>query len=107
LPGAKFTLHPPSLALSCGNVTAQHSSSGRKRNFAALSTGRHLYLAGQPSRWTLAHILVHFSCYYVLIWLAHSVIQHRYGCRSYLTCRFWLYRCSISCILCTVQPRLC
>ena len=25
---------------------------------AALSTGRHLYLAGLPSRWALAHILV-------------------------------------------------
>ena len=43
LPGAKFTLRPPSLALSYfGSVTARHSSSGRQRNFAALSTGRHL-----------------------------------------------------------------
>ena len=40
LPGAKFTLHPPSLALSYfGSVTARHSSSGREPNFAALSTG--------------------------------------------------------------------
>ena len=36
-----------------------HSSSGRQPNFAAFSRGRHLYLAGQPSRWALAHILVH------------------------------------------------
>jgi len=41
-----------------GNVTARQSSSGREPNFAALSTGRHLYSAGRPSRWALAHILV-------------------------------------------------
>jgi len=27
---------------------------------AALNRGRHLYLAGRPSRWALAHILVLF-----------------------------------------------
>ena len=43
------------------SVTARHSSSGRQPNFAALNRGRHLYLAGRPSRWALAHILVHFS----------------------------------------------
>jgi len=43
-----------------GSVTALHSSSGREPNFAALSTGRHLYSAGRPSRWALAHILVFF-----------------------------------------------
>jgi len=42
-------------------VTARQSSSGREPNFAALSTGRHLYSAGRPSRWALAHILVFFS----------------------------------------------
>ena len=41
-----------------GSVTARHSSSGRQPNFAALNRGRHLYSAGQPSRWALAHILV-------------------------------------------------
>jgi len=41
-----------------GRVTARHSSIGRQPNFAALNRGRHLYSAGQPSRWTLAHILV-------------------------------------------------
>ena len=61
LPGAKFTLHPPSLALSYfGSVTARHLSSGREPNFALSSTGCHLYLAGRPSRWALAHILVAF-----------------------------------------------
>ena len=38
--------------------TARHSSSGRQPNFAALNRGRHLYSAGRPSRWALAHILV-------------------------------------------------
>jgi len=32
------------------SVTARQSNSGRKPNFAALSTGRHLYSAGRPSR---------------------------------------------------------
>ena len=32
------------------------SSSGYQPNFAALNRGRHLYSAGQPSRWALAHI---------------------------------------------------
>jgi len=41
-------------------VTARHSSSGRQLNFAALNRGHHLYLAGRPSRWALAHILVVF-----------------------------------------------
>jgi len=43
--------------VSClGSVTARHTSSGRQPNFAALNRGRHLYLAGQPSRWAVAHI---------------------------------------------------
>jgi len=37
-----------------GSITARHSSSGRQPNFAALNRGRHLYSAGQPSRWALA-----------------------------------------------------
>jgi len=39
-----------------GSVTARHSSSGRQPNFAALNRGRHVYLAGRPSCWALAHI---------------------------------------------------
>ena len=31
---------------------------GYQRNFAALNRGRHLYMAGRPSRWALAHMLV-------------------------------------------------
>jgi len=41
-----------------GSVTARHSSSGRQPNSAALNRGRHLYSAGRPSRWALAHVLV-------------------------------------------------
>jgi len=40
------------------SVTARQSSSERQPNFAALNRWRHLCLAGQPSRWALAHILV-------------------------------------------------
>jgi len=43
-----------------GRVTARHSSSGHQPNFAALNRRRHLYSAGRPSRWALAHILVYF-----------------------------------------------
>ena len=38
--------------------TARYSSSGRQPNFAALNRGRHLYSAGRPSCWALAHILL-------------------------------------------------
>jgi len=61
MPGAKFALRPPSLALSyIGSVSARHSSSssGYEPSFAALSTERHLYSAGRPSCWALAHVLV-------------------------------------------------
>jgi len=37
-----------------GSVIARQSSSGCEPNFAVLSTGRHLHLAGRPSRWALA-----------------------------------------------------
>jgi len=39
-----------------GCVIARHSR--RQPNFAALNRGRQLYLAGRPSGWALAHILV-------------------------------------------------
>jgi len=39
-----------------GSITARYSSSGRRPNFVALDRGRHLYSAGRPSRWALAHI---------------------------------------------------
>jgi len=39
-----------------GSVTARQSSSQRQPNFVVLNRGRHLYSAGRPSRWALAHI---------------------------------------------------
>jgi len=45
-----------------GSVTVRHSSIGRQPNFAVLNRGRHLYSAGRPSRWALAHISS--SCYF-------------------------------------------
>ena len=56
-----------------GSVTARHSSSGRQQNFAVLNRGRHLYSAGRPSRWALAHILVVL----VLAWTC-SIISVQY-----------------------------
>jgi len=56
-----------------GSITARHSSSGRQPNSVALNRGRHLYSAGRPSRWALAHILViyvtflRFLAFYVAI----------------------------------------
>jgi len=41
-----------------GSVTAQHSGSGHQPNLAVLNRAHHLYSAGRPSRWALAHILV-------------------------------------------------
>ena len=51
------------------HVTARHFSSGRQPNFAALNIERHLYSAGQPSRWLLAHILVYV---YTSKWLSYN-----------------------------------
>jgi len=41
--------------------TARYSCGGHEPNFAALNRGRHLYSAGRPPHWALAHILVSFS----------------------------------------------
>jgi len=48
---------------SC-SVTARHSSSERQPNFVALNRGRHVYSAGRPSHWALAHISSYFLCYH-------------------------------------------
>ena len=55
-----------------GRVSARHSSIGHQPNFAALNRGRHLYSAGRPSRWALAHIsscLMHW-CNWNINWTA-------------------------------------
>ena len=63
LPGAKFTLCPSLVFSLHGTGVVRIRLS---QNVAALSRGRHLYSAGQPSWWALAHILVWFrmTCYY-------------------------------------------
>ena len=75
LPVAKFTLRP-SVALSYfGSVTARHSSSRRRPNFSALSTGRHLYSAWRLSRWALAHI---FSCSCIVVLVVLHIRQKQF-----------------------------
>jgi len=60
-----------------GSVTARHwhSSSGRQLNFAALNRGHHLYSAGRPSRWALAHILVVSNMFCVCACVCLHVMQ--------------------------------
>ena len=57
-----------------GSVTARHSSIGRQPNFAALNRGRHIYSAGQPSRWALAHISSFIVKTFKEIWVDVSSI---------------------------------
>jgi len=65
------------------------SSSGRQPNFAALNRGRHLYSAGRPSGWALAHIS---SILIILLTLTHRKINNhaprqpfpRYSSVSYM-----------------------
>ena len=61
--------------LRLGSITARHSSSGRQPNFAALNRGCHLYLAGRPSRWALAHILVYVCYCETTDWWLCTVLQ--------------------------------
>ena len=62
--------------------TARHSSSRRQPNFAALNRGRHLYSAGRPSRWALAHIcsckLFMYSLYRVLPWIIFLITSKNF-----------------------------
>ena len=79
-----------------GSVTARHSSSGRQPSFAALNRGRHLYSAGRPSCWALAHISSCCSskCYWM--WFTCLVLRH-----VLLLCRLcWLQSC-VTCPLMT------
>ena len=62
-----------------GNVTARHSSSGRQPDFAALNRGRHLYWAGRPSRWALAHILVFWITFGFLAYVPTLLLLPFYG----------------------------
>jgi len=66
-----------------GSVTARQSSSERQPNFAALNRGRHLCLAGRPTRWALAHI----SSYIML-----NKSQH-FGSYLLALCSTWVCCC--------------
>jgi len=55
-------------------VTARQSSIWRQPNFAALDKRRHLYSAGWPSRWVLAHISSSF--YLFLFPRLISAVEH-------------------------------
>jgi len=68
-----------------GFVTARHSSSGRQPNFAALNRGRHLYSAGRPSRWALAHILVAVWIHSFTVWKGNVM-----GTSHFTQCPQWL-----------------
>jgi len=59
------------------------SSSGCQPNFAALNRGRHVYSAGRPSRWALAHIS---SIYFLLsiIWFSINCWTDNKFFRSYV-----------------------
>jgi len=56
LSGRNFILGPSVAFFYIFSVTARHSSSGCQPNFAAFSRRRHIYSAGRPSRWALAHM---------------------------------------------------
>jgi len=82
-----------------GIVIARHCGSGRELNFEALHRGRHLYLAGRPWRWALAHILViyYFStsmCNFMCIHAMYSytkiypsvILSIHIGCTLCMSC---------------------
>ena len=62
------SLGQPSKFQRLGSITAQHSSSGCQPNFVALNRGRHLCLAGRPSRWALAQFIAEtYVIWYILL----------------------------------------
>jgi len=90
-----------------GSVTARHSSRGRQPNFAALNRGHHLYSAGRPSHWALAHIssIVYASLYVGLLqkWFTCPIFHkyfdeneyfHSYNTRqnAIFTCAMWILK---------------
>jgi len=90
--------------------TARHCTSGRQPNFAALNRGRHLYSAGRPSRWALAHIQI---CFCFWLWIKHlgnrwtHLCQiHRENMLALLLVRIWMSR-SKSKVKVTRQNALC
>ena len=62
------------------------TSSGLQPNFAVLNRGRHLYSAGRPSRWALAHIssLKHHGSFQGL-----NILQQ--GLRNHQHCMYFFF----------------
>ena len=70
-------------------------SSGRRPNFAVLNRGRHLYSAGRPSHWALAHIsslgcIRHFTAiaWEIVIPVCNTDGQLLHNCRVILLLLF-------------------
>jgi len=87
-----------------GSITARNSSSGHQPNFAALNRGRHLYSAGRPSRWALAHILV-FFIFFCTIFTPPTIRHHLSNDNCLEDKRENYLNCSVLCCvwqLCTV-----
>ena len=60
----------------------------RQPSFAALNRGRHLYSAGRPSRWTLAHIVFSFLFFFITLCVFFgSVRQMKLATRQFLGAR--------------------
>ena len=55
------------------------TSSKRQQNFVVLNRGCHLYSAGRPSRWALAHILVSFVSLGLWVLKLHGVSDLEVG----------------------------
>ena len=80
-----------------GSVSARHSSSGRQPNFAALNRGRHLYSAGRPSRWALAHILV------IIIITVYRVHLYTRECTCTHVSQSVVYQAPLECIVTIIE----
>jgi len=119
-PDAKITLHS-SLAFSyIGTNTARQLSSVRQPNFAMCNKEQnygtftprlcHLYLAGRPSRWASAHILV---CVYFVLYISFGWWMHAFVVLSLVfpipsqeigfAKRLWN---DLFCVKCDVKPQL-
>jgi len=81
----KYFIFPSQYELSLWSVWVLAPESRREeRNFAALNRGRHLYSAGRPSRWALAHISNCVIVYlymraFVVLYLVSSVLCQEIG----------------------------
>jgi len=66
-------------------------SSGRQPNFAALNRGRHLYSAGRPSGWALAHISSIVFCILLLKYRKYNSMYFDQSILNTLTTKYFKY----------------